>query len=114
YFFALGCGLVILYSIWLAMITLVFWFVRIENITQIFWSLFEAGRYPLDIYPGWLRALVSYIIPVAVITTIPAQGFVTGHSVTSLAAFALGAVLALLGASLFWRYGVASYTSASS
>ena len=114
YLFALACGLVILYSFWLAMITLVFWFVRIENVTQIFWSLFEAARFPLDIYPGWLRALVSYIIPVAVITTFPAQGFVTGHSWAGLAGFAAAAAAALASASLFWRRGVSSYTSASS
>src|SRR5690606_34907616 len=32
YLFALACGLVILYSFWLVMITFVFWFVRIENV----------------------------------------------------------------------------------
>lgn len=114
YSLALLCGIFILYSFWLIIITFVFWFVRIENITQIFWSLFEAGRYPLDIYPGWLRAIVSYVIPVAVITTFPAQGMVGGLTWTALTWYAFGACAALWLSSRFWRIGVASYTSASS
>jgi len=114
YLAALGCGLVILYSFWLVMISLVFWFVRIENITQIFWSLFEAGRYPLDIYPGWLRAVIGYLVPVGVVVTFPASGFVSGLRGPGLLAFASAAAFALFVASRFWRLGVASYTSASS
>ena len=114
FLFALACGLTVLYAFWLCIITLVFWFVRIENVTQIFWSLFEAGRYPLDIYPGWLRALVSYIIPVAIVTTVPARGLMGSLSPLTLAGFSLAALLALAAAARFWRYGIRSYTSASS
>lgn len=112
--FALFCGLTILYSFWLFIITFVFWFVRFDNVTQIFWSLFEAGRYPLDIYPGWLRVLVTYIVPVAVITTYPAQGIAGRLTPIALLGYAVGAGLALYGASRFWRYGISHYTSASS
>ena len=39
-------GVAIVFSIWLALTTLVFWFVRIENITMIFQLFFDTGRYP--------------------------------------------------------------------
>ncbi len=51
-FLCAGLRAGVLYSFWLCLITLVFWFVRIENVTQIFWALFDAGRLSLDIYPG--------------------------------------------------------------
>ncbi len=111
---ALACGIVILYAFWLCLITLVFWFVRIENVTEIFWALFDAGRYPLDVYPGWLRALVSYLVPVAIVTTVPAQGLAGLLTPGRLALFAAAAYLALRLAGRFWRIGVAAYTSASS
>lgn len=114
FLFALACGIMILYAFWLCLITLVFWFVRIENVTQIFWALFEAGRYPLDVYPGWLRALVSYLVPVAIVTTVPARGLVGALTPGRLALFALAAFSALFIAGRFWRIGVAAYTSASS
>lgn len=111
---ALACGLVILYSFWLFLVTFVFWFVRIENVTQIFWALFDAGRFPLDIYPGWLRVVLTYLVPVAVITTIPAQGIAGRLAPLPLAIFALMAAAALFLASRFWRFGLRHYTSASS
>ncbi|MBO2521598.1 MAG: hypothetical protein CW345_07325 [Firmicutes bacterium] len=112
--FALACGLAVLYSFWLFLNTLVFWFVRIDNVTQIFWALFEAGRYPLDIYPGWLRVLVTYIVPVGVVTTFPAQGIAGRLAPASLLWYAAAAALSLYISSRFWRFGVAHYTSASS
>lgn len=111
---ALACGLVILYSFWLVLVTFVFWFVRIENVTQIFWALFDAGRFPLEIYPSWLRLLVTYLVPVAVITTVPAEGIAGRLAPASLLLFALMAAVALYLASRFWRFGVRHYTSASS
>lgn len=111
---ALACGLVVLYSFWLILMTCVFWFIRIDNLTQIFWALFDAGRFPLEIYPGWLRAVLTYLVPVAVVTTFPAQGIAGRLTPGSLALFALMAAAALFLASRFWRYGVSHYTSASS
>lgn len=111
---ALVCGLTILYAFWIIIVTFVFWFVRIENVTQIFWALFEAGRYPIDIYPGWLRVMLSYVVPVAIITAVPARSLAGHLSGPALAIYAAGALIALLAAARFWRYGVSHYTSASS
>lgn len=114
YAFALACGLAVLYSFWLVLITLIFWFVRINNVTQIFWALFDAGRYPLDIYPGWLRVLVTFVVPVAAITTFPAQGIAGRLSPAALLVYAVAAAGSMYVSSRFWRYGVSHYTSASS
>lgn len=111
---AVAAGLVIIYSLWIFLTTLVFWFVRIANVTQIFWSLFEAGRFPLDIYPGWLRVIVTYIVPVAVITTVPAQGVAGRLLPLNLALFVAAAAAAFYLSSKFWQVGVRAYTSASS
>ena len=53
--FALCTGGAIIYSFWLILATLTFWFLRIENILVIFQSMYEAGRWPIGIYPHWLR-----------------------------------------------------------
>ena len=70
---ALVTGLIVVYSFWLCLVTLTFWFVKIENIEQIVWQAFEAGRYPVEIYPVWLRGALTYVVPVAFIITVPAQ-----------------------------------------
>ena len=66
-------GVLIVYAIWIALTTLVFWYVRIVNITMIFSQLFQTGRYPIEVYPFWLRQMLTFVFPVAFITTVPAQ-----------------------------------------
>ena len=109
----LGAGLVVIYSFWLFLVTLTFWFVRIENIEQIVWQAFEAGRYPIEIYPAWLRGGLTYVVPVAFIISVPA-GALTGRTgdATTLTALAVAATM-LVASSAFWRFGLKHYTGAS-
>src|SRR6266850_245258 len=48
-------GVMLVYSLLLGLVTLSFWFVRVENLLAIFWAFTEAGRFPVDVYPLWLR-----------------------------------------------------------
>ena len=106
-------GGVIIYSFWLILATLSFWFVRVENILEIFRSMYEAGRWPISLYPGWLRFALTFIVPVAFATTVPAEAL-TGRltSWTLLEAFSLALVMFLL-ARLFWKLGLRRYSGAS-
>ncbi|OGD23000.1 MAG: ABC transporter permease [Candidatus Aminicenantes bacterium RBG_16_63_16] len=111
---ALAAGGIIVYSFWLMLATLAFWFVRVENMLMIFSSMYEAGRWPVGFYPRWLRFMLTFLIPVAFATTVPAQALAGRLSVSTLAgAYALAAVLAVLSRA-FWRVGVRRYSSASS
>lgn len=106
-------GLAIIYSFWLVLVTLSFWFVRVDNIEQIVWQAFEAGRYPVEIYPGWLRLTLTYVVPIAFIITVPGQAL-SGRLDPSFAWVAVGVGAAsLVGSALFWRFGLRSYTGAS-
>ena len=110
----LTCGVAIVYAIWLALTTLVFWFVRVANVTMIFNLFFQTGRYPIEVYPFWLRQLLTFVFPVAFVTTVPAQ-VVTGRDPSWLVWVApVIAVIAVLAATRFWRFGLSRYTSASS
>ncbi len=106
-------GLVIIYSFWLMLATLSFWFVRVENILVIFQSMYEAGRWPISLYPGWLRFALTFIVPVAFATTIPAEAL-TGRLTpqTLVGGLALAAALAAVSR-LFWRLGLRKYSGAS-
>jgi ABC-2 type transport system permease protein len=106
-------GGVIVYSFWLILASLSFWFVRVENILVIFQSMYEAGRWPISLYPGWLRFGLTFLVPVAFATTVPAEAL-TGRldTPTLLGALALAAAL-LVASRLFWRTGVRHYSGAS-
>jgi viologen exporter family transport system permease protein len=109
----LACGMVILYSVWLALVTTTFWFVKIMNIEEIVWQALEAGRYPIDIYPRWLRFGLSYVIPVGFVITVPARSLLGQLDWTGLAMAVTLAAVAFAAASAFWRAGLRRYSGAS-
>lgn len=109
----LAAGATIIYSFWLLLATSVFWFTRIGNIEVLFWNVFEAGRYPVDIYRPWLRWLLTFIVPLALLTTFPAGALIGRNTLASLAVAFVLAPLALAGASWFWRFGLRRYSGAS-
>ena len=80
----------------------------------LFSSLFRAGQMPVSAFPGWVRLVFTFIVPVAFITTVPAEAIV-GRFHLSSADTAAGVMIMLLAASRwFWRFAIRSYTSASS
>jgi len=41
--------------------------------TWVFDGIFQMVRYPVGLYPGWLRLVLTWVVPVGVMTTVPAQ-----------------------------------------
>ena len=110
----LGAGTIIIYSFWIFMVSLAFWFVKIENITEVFSAFYEAGRYPVTIYPGLIRAILTFVVPVAFVTTFPASALLGRlEAETMLLGVAL-AVLFFLVSNRFWNFAIRHYSSASS
>jgi ABC-2 type transport system permease protein len=106
-------GSVIVYSFFLILATLAFWLVRVENVLTIFLSVYHAGRWPLSLYPGWLRYGLIFIIPVAFATTIPVEALTSRLNwVTLLAAF-IAAVVLFSVSRAFWKFGLKHYSGAS-
>ena len=109
----LAAGAVIIYSFFLILATLSFWFVRVENFLTIFQSMYEAGRWPVSLYPGWLRYGLTFIVPVAFATTVPAEALTGRLTLTTIVA-ALGiAVFLLVVSRYFWRVGLRHYSGTS-
>ncbi len=108
------CGAAVLYAVWFMLTTTAFWFVKVENIPELFHAVFAAGRFPISAFPPWLRLLLTFVVPVAFITSIPAQAAV-GRLDWATGAEAVAAAAAALALSrAFWRFALRSYTSASS
>jgi ABC-2 type transport system permease protein len=107
-------GSIILYSLWIVMIAATFWFVKFDNNVTMLDALLSTGRYPVTIYPIWLRVIVTFVVPVAVATTVPLQalrGDLNGLQVLLYAGISL---VAFLVATRMWKAGVRHYSGASS
>jgi ABC-2 type transport system permease protein len=110
----LASGFAIVYSFLLLLSTMAFWFVKLDNILVIFQALFgNAGRWPVTIFPGWMRPVLTFVVPIAFAVTVPAQALVGQLSWTG-ALLSVGvAVLFLAGSRVFWMVALRHYTGAS-
>jgi len=107
-------GMAIVYSLWLVMVSFAFWFVKIDNITELFYAFYEAGRYPVTVYRGAVRALLTFVVPIAFVTTFPVSALLGRIDPTTTLlgiAFAVGLFVA---SNRFWNFAVMHYSSASS
>jgi ABC-2 type transport system permease protein len=110
---ALLAGVTIIYSFLLILATFAFWFVRLDNILNIFQSMYEAGRWPISVYPPWLRWMLTFLVPVGFAITVPAEGLVGRSTPTTLIGAILLAIALPLAARWFWRFGIRHYSGAS-
>ncbi|MBJ7900105.1 MAG: ABC transporter permease [Cyanobacteria bacterium RI_101] len=113
-FFLLLCGAVSLYSLWFMLGATSIWFVKIYNVTEVLRGLLEAGRYPMAAYPPLYRLFFTVIIPVAFLTTVPAEAMLGKLKLGVLLIAFILALLLLCLSHYFWRFALKFYTSASS
>jgi ABC-2 type transport system permease protein len=110
---SLSTAALLLYAILLAFTGLVFWNPTVLY-TWLFNAVFQMARYPVGLYPGWLRLVMTWVVPVGVMTTIPAQALTGGLPVGALAGSAALSAGFLAGATVLFRTGLRRYASASS
>jgi ABC-2 type transport system permease protein len=110
---ALLAGSAIVYGFWIVLASCAFWFVRVENLMMIFWSMYTAGRWPVGIYPTWLRWTLTLVVPVAFAVTVPAEAVAGRLELASLAGAVALAVALLAGSRALFRLGLRRYSGAS-
>ncbi|HLF90723.1 MAG TPA: ABC-2 family transporter protein [Anaerolineales bacterium] len=113
FFIALLAGGVIVYSFWLMLATTAFWFIRVVNILRLFRDLYQAGRWPTGLYPTWMRAALTFLVPVAFAVTVPAEALTGRLTLPSLLGTGLLALILLVLSRRFWLAGLRQYTGAS-
>lgn len=110
----LALGVLLLYAMWFAIATTGIWFVKIYNATEVLRSVLEAGKYPISTYLPGYQFVFTFVIPVAFLTTVPAEAMLGTLSTGSLLAAALISAIALAATRAFWKFALRFYTSASS
>lgn len=106
-------GVVIVYCFWLIITTGAFWVIRMEHVAELFNGLYQAGRWPVTLYPGWLRVVFTVLVPLAFAVTVPAEAL-TGRAGPATVALAVGFTMAIAAFTRwFWRLGLRNYSGAS-
>ena len=110
----LGCAALILYSVWILVVSAAFFVVKVDNLSFLFSSIFDAARWPVTVFRGAWRVLFTFVIPLALMTTYPALALL-GRLNAGAVALACGLAGVFAGAARqVWLRSIGHYTSASS
>ncbi len=106
-------GATMIYCFWLIMATGAFWLVRMEQVQELFDGVYRAGQYPIGIYPGWLRAGLTFLVPLAFAVTAPSEAITSRLTAGTVAVAAAFTVVLLVLSRAFFRLGLRRYSGAS-
>lgn len=122
---AVSLAQVVLWLVLLAAAAALMWATRVLVASLVFWAfaleldvvydaVWQFARYPVDIYRRPLRLVLTYVLPVALVATVPAGALTRGGGAVAVPVCAGLAGAACGLASLAWRQGLRRYTSATS
>ena len=110
---ALLIGASMIYCFWLAITTVAFWVVRMDHVLELFEGVYQTGRWPVGVYPGWLRYTVTFLVPVAFAVTVPAEAVTSRLELGTLLLSVGFGLLLFVFTRWFWRFGLRHYSGAS-
>src|SRR5690606_29354492 len=96
----------ILYSLWILVVSLAFVVVKVDNLSYLFASVFDAARWPSSVYRGILSFLFTFVIPLAVMTTYPALAILDRIRPLQAGGALIGAALFSLLARAVWMRAI--------
>lgn len=109
------CGALLYTAIFVMLATVSFWWEDKVGVMPPVYNLIVFGRYPLDIYNGFLRVLLSWVIPFGFATFYPAAAVLRGaqYRVYGWLMPVVTGVFCVM-ALWVWERGVRSYSSTGS
>jgi ABC-2 type transport system permease protein len=110
---ALALGAVMIYCFWLIIGVVAFWAVQMFEAIELFEGVFQTGRWPVGVYPIWLRLGLTFLVPIAFAITVPAEALTSRLAWQTLAGAAAFSVALFAFTRWFWLHGVRRYSGAS-
>jgi len=104
-------AILLLYSIWILVISLAFYVVKVDNLSYLFSSIFDAARWPASIFRGALSFFFTFVIPLAVMTTYPALSILGRLPAHRVLGALVGAVIFAWCSRQVWKGALRRYTS---
>lgn len=109
----LAVGLTVTWGSRVLLASIALWAPAIE-LDVVYGALWQCGRYPVTIYRQPIRFVLTYILPVAFVSTLPTYALSHGVEPQLLLASPLVAIGTVALVHVVWRAGLRRYTSATS
>ncbi|MDX2187262.1 MAG: ABC-2 family transporter protein [Opitutaceae bacterium] len=107
-------AVVIHYSILVCVVSLTFWIIKTEGVEGSYFTLTEFSRLPKEAFGGILKVIFVWLLPVVVMSNVPARVLRDGFQWQGFAWLIGCAVVWFLFAVWLFHRGVRRYSSASS
>lgn len=114
------CGFVLYSALWVAGAAVAFWTVGPSEATNILtYGGQFANEYPLHLYPGWIRAVMGFAIPLAFVAYIPTLFLLDAANPLGMPSWTqftppVVAAIAVVAAAGLWSTGIRHYQSTGS
>lgn len=105
------CALVFFYALMIIIASLAFIFTKSFALLDLFFKMVDLARYPLNIYSTELRFFMTFIFPIAIVSSFPAEALLRGFSILRLVEIILPVIGFLIVTLFFWNYSLKKYTS---
>lgn len=107
-------GVLILGGLFSLLISVSFWVKGQASLVTPFMDILQFAQYPIDVYPRWLRVLLTFVIPIGFVGFYPVSA-ILGKSGRYLSFLTLLIGIVLFGGGyIFWNIGLRRYESAGS
>ncbi len=107
-------SLLIIYSLYFISVLPVFWTSRLSNISELMPQLADTARYPTQIFPVFMRFILTFIIPLGLLVIFPGQILLSRFRPINLLYPLLAGIILLYISHRLWRLALRHYSSASS
>jgi ABC-2 type transport system permease protein len=109
-------GITIHYAILFSLATVSFWTTRSQGLIWGYFSIINLARYPDVVFKGLIKFVFSWLIPVIVVTNVPARVLIYASRTPwwLILHLLLASALMLLLSRILWRFALNRYSSASS
>ena len=109
-------GITIHYAVLFSLATVSFWTTRSQGLIWGYFSIMNLARYPDVIFKGLIKFVFSWMIPVIVVTNVPARVLIHASQAPwwLILHLVLASALMLFLSRILWRFALIRYQSASS
>ncbi len=101
-------------SLKVMIITLNFWWQKLDNLPMLLHSFVSLGKYPMTLFPKNIQALFHTFIPIAFIAVIPTQALQGKTNIHHILLGTLIVLFTVVSSRVFWNFAIKNYSSASS
>lgn len=112
YIFLIVLGFLFVYALMVLIASLSFLVIKAEALISLFFRVVDLARYPVQIYGFGFRFFLTFLVPVAVMSTYPASSLVFGIGWKSIVSATIPVIVFLFISVYLWKKAMQKYSSA--